>query len=76
MRKPFGWTWGDMVAANTVDAAYRGESIRASRSIVKQGEYLDINKLYKGKTPARQCRFVFDEDNPLHTLRPFFVWAR
>ena len=65
-----------MVAANTVDAAYRRESVKGVRSIVKQDEYLDINKLNKGKTPASQRRFVFDEDNPLHTLRAFFVGAR
>lgn len=76
IRNPFGWICGDMVAANTADAAYKGETVRASRSIVKLDGYLDINKLDKGKTPASQCRFVFDEDNPLHTLRSFFVGAR
>lgn len=76
IRKPFGWICGDMVAANTADAAYKGETVRASRSIVRQDEYLNVDKLDKGKTPASQRRFVFDEDNPLHTLRPFFMRAR
>ena len=44
--------------------------------VIREDIYLDINEFNKGKTKASHGSFVFDEDDPSHSLCTFLAWTR